>query len=563
MAKGTMKYRGVGVLIALLLASTYAIGVRAVEKLAPDGQEKARADIIEIDTLKTFGDLDKPEVIFLHDAHTEALDKKGKDCTACHLPQSNKIPGDIEEAVKGIDPLSPKFKRLEDTARKEVMDIYHTFCIDCHTQMKAEGDESGPVTCGKCHQETDRVSTRQPMGFDRSLHYRHSKTQEKKCERCHHKYDAEAEKLVYDKGNEGTCRYCHLEADADIPPYVEDKTQISKLSMREASHLDCIECHRKMTAKKQKAGPIQCRGCHSPEAQAKIETVKDIPRMERKQPDMVLVKTGEPATRDDEDLGAVRMNAVPYNHKAHEAYNDTCRVCHHASMETCSRCHTIGGSKLGDEVKLEQAYHMISSRKSCLGCHEENKQQGPKCSGCHYFMSPHRKQKDETCLKCHQEMTDSWERTLKKAEKKEDSEAMKELAEEMLKDRTYLKETYSDEDIPEKLVIKEMMDQYEGAEFPHRKIVKKLQSNISEDKLAGFFHSDKGTLCQGCHHNSPPSKKPPKCVTCHGKPFDQNNPLRPGLLAAYHRQCMTCHEQMKIEKPTGCTGCHKKNPEKS
>lgn len=559
MAKGKMKYRWVGVLIALIMASTYGIGVRAVEKRSSVVPDNARADIIEIDTLKEFGHLEKPEVIFLHDAHTEALEKKGKDCSACHLPQSNKIPGTFDEAVKGIDPLSPKFKRLENTARKEVMDIYHTFCIDCHTQMKAEGDESGPVTCGKCHQETDYVSTRQPMGFDKSLHYRHSKSQEKKCERCHHKYNAEEQKLVYDKGNEGTCRYCHLQEGEATPVYVKDKTQISKLTMEEASHLDCLECHRKITAQKQKAGPIKCGGCHSPQGQSEIKKVEDIPRMERKQPDMVLVKTGEPLPEKPDDLGAVRMNLVPYNHKAHEEYNDNCRVCHHASMETCSKCHTIGGAEDGAKVKLERAYHLIGVQKSCMGCHEVKKQGDPKCAGCHYFMSPSRKQENETCLKCHQKMSPEMEKLVYQ----KDEEIQKTLAEMMLKDRTYVKETYSDEDVPEKLVIKVMMDKYKAVQFPHRKMVRTLQKNIAENKMAGYFHGDPGTMCQGCHHNSPASKKPPKCVTCHGKPFDENNPMRPGLLAAYHQQCMSCHEQMKLEKPAGCTGCHKENPEKA
>ena len=35
---------------------------------------------------------------------------------------------------------------------------------------------------------------------------------------------------------------------------------------------------------------------------------------------------------------------------------------------------------------------------------------------------------------------------------------------------------------------------------------------------------------------------------------------RPGLKAAYHGQCMTCHKEMKLEKPasTNCVACHEK-----
>jgi len=68
------------------------------------------------------------------------------------------------------------------------------------------------------------------------------------------------------------------------------------------------------------------------------------------------------------------------------------------------------------------------------------------------------------------------------------------------------------------------------------------------------------TLCQACHHNTPAgAKKPPRCVNCHGKPFDDKQPNRPGLKAAYHGQCMSCHKAMDLKKPvnTDCVGCHK------
>jgi len=117
--------------------------------------------------------------------------------------------------------------------------------------------------------------------------------------------------------------------------------------------------------------------------------------------------------------------------------------------------------------------------------------------------------------------------------------------------------TYPDEDIPEKVVIKNLVNKYEAAEFPHRKVIQTLMKNISENKLAGYFHTDQGMICQGCHHNSPISKKPPKCANCHGKPFDEKSPYSPGMTGAYHQQCMGCHEAMGLKKPAGCTGCHK------
>ena len=87
-----------------------------------------------------------------------------------------------------------------------------------------------------------------------------------------------------------------------------------------------------------------------------------------------------------------------------------------------------------------------------------------------------------------------------------------------------------------------------------------LEAASRESKLASYFHREPGTLCQGCHHNSPAAKKPPQCSSCHGQPFDAKKLDRPGLMAAYHQQCMDCHDKMQLEKPvaTDCIACHKK-----
>jgi hypothetical protein len=119
--------------------------------------------------------------------------------------------------------------------------------------------------------------------------------------------------------------------------------------------------------------------------------------------------------------------------------------------------------------------------------------------------------------------------------------------------------TYDVADIPEKVTIRVLSKDYEPVELPHRKIVLTLADGLKESELAKYFHTDIGTLCQGCHHNSPAALKPPQCASCHGQPFQEGDLFRPGLMAAYHQQCMGCHDQMKIEKPAArdCAGCHK------
>jgi DnaJ-class molecular chaperone len=132
-------------------------------------------------------------------------------------------------------------------------------------------------------------------------------------------------------------------------------------------------------------------------------------------------------------------------------------------------------------------------------------------------------------------------------------------AQSLMSGRADKADIYTIDDIPEKVVINSMVNEFEASEMPHRKIVLKMAENMKDSKLSGVFHSDPGALCQACHHNSPASKKPPKCVNCHGKPFDAKTPGRPGLKAAYHGQCMSCHTSMALKKPlnTDCAGCHK------
>ena len=527
MNKASALSRWTAILVAILMGSFLLISPAVFGvKTQLEDKLQSRADILRIDSLKAFGKKERPAVTFLHQKHTEAVEQKGKDCSVCHLSEKNQ--------------LSLKYMRLVDTNKQAVMDIYHTNCISCHKETKAAKEKSGPIDCGGCHQEQVTVmSSWQPIGMDKSLHYRHSKAMDKKCEKCHHEYNAKTKKLFYAKGKEGTCRYCHKE-----------KTEENRISMRLASHMDCIDCHRKTIAKNESAGPIKCNGCHEPAEQKMIEKIKDVPRMKRNQPDFVFVKTS--GTNDKKSNPPTRMNRVPFNHKAHEKYNDSCRVCHHAALTDCQQCHTIEGSKDGANVTLEQAMHRLNVNQSCMGCHE-SKQSKQSCAGCHTSFEKKRQQGTSSCLNCHMVNPSEFSSVMQN-----DDEKM--MAAKTLESRDVITKTYSDEDIPETVTIKELMNKYEPVKLPHRKIVKSMVSKIKNNQLANYFHHEKGTVCQGCHHNSPAAKQPPKCVSCHSKPFNAKDPFKPGLMAAYHRQCMECHKAMNIKKPvsTDCNACHQK-----
>lgn len=523
MEKGKLFRLGTGISIAVvasLIFGLYAFGTET--PLSNPIQSKP--DAITIDTLKHYKKLERPAVVFLHDRHTEVLEKTNKDCATCHLSRN--------------DQLSPMFMRLEESNQEAVMDIYHNNCISCHAEMLSTKEKTGPVECGECHRKNpNMVSSRVPMGFDKSLHFRHSRAQKDKCERCHHEYDQKSKTLIYTEGNEGTCRYCH-----------KKKTEVldneKRISMQLASHLSCVDCHLKSMKKNRIAGPVECAGCHELEQQMMIEKVDNIPRYQRKQPDVVLVKT------DQNKDARAQMYRVPFSHQAHEEYNDTCRVCHHADLKSCSSCHTLTGSKEGNYIKLEKAMHQLDTRKSCLGCHAGNKQD-KNCSGCHTFMEKFEKRDEPYCFKCHMTPLSQSTGVLSKDEEIELARLMPKLLRDTLP-------TYDQVTVPETVTIKVLENKYEPVELPHGKIIQALKEKTKNNSLAIYFHVEEFSICQGCHHNSPASGQPPRCGYCHEEQLNTRNLLAPGLMGAYHQKCMICHDKMGIDKPANvdCTGCH-------
>jgi len=517
-------FRWIGILAGIFIAMVFSIKAVGVERLSAVS-EPPRADVITIDAMKVFGPLSRPPVQFLHDRHTEALEKKNKDCLTCH--------------IKKDDVQSTLYMRTEMVDQTALMDIYHLNCIACHRDTASAGEKSGPVVCGDCHTGTsDVVSISKPMGMDKSLHFRHVKSLDKKCETCHHVYDEQTKKLVYEKGKEGTCRYCHGEEKVE-----------NRIPLQEASHLSCVDCHQRLQGKQKKAGPVQCSGCHDPLEQQMIEKLATVPRMEANQPDLVFVKTG--VSQEPGQSSRLQVNPVPFNHEAHEKNNDTCRVCHHASLTSCSECHVIGGSEKGNYINLQKAFHQLRNEQSCLGCHEY-KQREKACVGCHRAIPKDRKLDTATCQNCH--MTPP--AGIPVEELRPDNKA---LAAKMLNNLKREPQVYPQEDIPETVTIGTLSNLFEPAVFPHRKIFNALLQGTRENSLATAFHDNPGTLCQGCHHHSPPAKKPPKCASCHGKPFNENDLFKPGLAGAYHRQCMECHAAMDLKKPDSreCASCHK------
>lgn len=505
---------------ALMLSSAVTLFTFSVTCSPGRADQKVeRAGVIFIDTMARFGSLERPSVAFPHDQHTAALVTGEADCETCHLRDEDGT-------------LLHLFMRRQDQEREQVMTTYHERCIGCHEEAASEGRKSGPLTCGECHRD-DPVfeSTWQPIGFDKSLHDRHVQAHDRKCEECHHIYDETQDTLVYVKGQENTCRECHLP-----DPQPSEVTGRTVPSLSSAAHQACLGCHMH----REDAGPGTCAGCHGATEQAQIKRVENPMRLERGQPDFTLISASEM------ERSMSKLPTVPFSHIDHEEYNSTCRVCHHRSMKGCTECHTILGSSEGGGVKLQQAFHDMKTTHSCVGCHDSHKSE-PSCDGCHSLMEQGRLS-EHACRICHA------------GPRPDRLEAVRDRYTSFDPFRTAPENTelsFPDDAIPDSVTIEVLKDEYEPVTFPHRRIMEKLLEKIEENRIAVHFHGHQDVVCQGCHHQSPVGVDPPLCESCHGDPFNESYLHRPGLKAAYHQQCLGCHEAMGIKDIQDCSVCHK------
>jgi hypothetical protein len=438
--------------------------------------------------------------------------------------------------------MSTKFMRLEDKNADSLKLLYHGKCISCHVDWgkDAKAGKTGPKEgeCKGCHEASARyVSDRKPFSYGATMHNKHVQSplikgtdKGRNCAVCHHNAAP---------GKEDSCRVCHA-SDHGIRPWYS-----------EVGHVSCIGCHLQV-AKQAKTAPVTCSGCHASEALAAQAVSKNIPRLMRGQPDATVIfpVSNKGATP------AAAMKPVLFDHKTHEGKVPGCRTCHHVRIGDCGTCHTVEGTQGAYNVNLERAMHAENTKQSCVGCHND-RLKAPECAGCHGFVKPVRGK--GFCAACHTGVPGLDEKAfsagiagkLPLIEKKQLGAAAK------MGKRPVGKPNL--EQIPDVVTIGGLKNEFEASEFNHKSHLEDyIMGMLEGDKLASAFHTDPATLCSGCHHNSPPSMNPPKCASCHGKTVDPKFPGRPALKAAYHLQCMGCHERMNVEPvaKTDCTGCH-------
>lgn len=588
-----------GCLLVLICVLFFQADVMSM--ISSSGKDSGRADLIMIQAMAKQTTKQAPAVQFFHDAHTEALTEQGKDCAACHIKDDSGT-------------ISYKYMRLEDPAANQLKDLYHDNCTACHAEnAKARMANPGPQIgeCRKCHVEPATSTLAWVSGgMDNMLHYIHwdsdliakDEGKDTNCGQCHHEYDEDKQELVYIQFAEEGCRSCHS---------AEPKEPV-KSNLAEAFHGQCVTCHlENREAQAERNGPLDCASCHGGpqrlEMQAKFADKLEemggiLPRLPRQQPDAVLLAARLPELPEDAARPTL-MYPVPFNHELHEHAANTCGDCHHETLKrSCTDCHTLQGSADGGFITLERAMHAPDSTRSCVGCHNEMKAD-PSCAGCHAAMPRGTEPPASSCGLCHvnPQILTQQQRPVTSTEVTpsdpavdftsytemlipvprqqphapeqiserqpaaepvvipDDKEGRAALAQRLIGIRPEHALLVAEEDIPDVVRIDVLANEYEPAELPHRKIVMSMMEGMRDNTLATSFHATPVTMCQGCHHNSPLSKTPPSCQTCHDERSQEGRLGRPGLLAAYHIQCMSCHAEMGLEKPaaTDCTSCHK------
>jgi len=125
-------------------------------------------------------------------------------------------------------------------------------------------------------------------------------------------------------------------------------------------------------------------------------------------------------------------------------------------------------------------------------------------------------------------------------------------------------------EMPDQVSLDTMVKYFDGVEFDHA-----MHTELGED-CSSCHHHTTGTgtsdeRCMSCHAESNETASV-GCRDCHvAAPFsaEQIHSVaanvylyhidKPGLKAAYHWNCVGCHEQM--DGPTGCQDCHTRTPE--
>jgi len=105
------------------------------------------------------------------------------------------------------------------------------------------------------HKEVFKRLERAPVVF---THEKHAEVLgDESCAECHHIYNEEEAKLVYEEGEETGCAECHTSKNEKMA------NGTVKPSLMNAYHTNCVRCHRKLAKAHKRTGPYTCGECHA------------------------------------------------------------------------------------------------------------------------------------------------------------------------------------------------------------------------------------------------------------------------------------------------------------
>ncbi len=96
---------------------------------------------------------------------------------------------------------------------------------------------------------------------------------------------------------------------------------------------------------------------------------------------------------------------------------------------------------------------------------------------------------------------------------------------------------------PDSVVLNQLEDLYGPVPFDHK-------THVRMAEMSGG--------CTLCHHYTPQGQAHSSCKSCHASELADENIAMPGLKGAYHRQCLSCHQEWTHD--TACNSCHLPRP---
>ncbi|CAO0824180.1 Cytochrome c3 family protein [Desulfarculales bacterium] len=124
--------------LALLLVGALCVPLAAL----------AQDDLMSLNS-KAMGPHERPLVVFTHNKHSANI-----ECQTCHHDFDQYFNHKSSEGLL----CSECHKVVPDAKNKvSLTTAFHKQCKDCHNKAAIKGNPKGPVMCGDCHVNTERL----------------------------------------------------------------------------------------------------------------------------------------------------------------------------------------------------------------------------------------------------------------------------------------------------------------------------------------------------------------------------------------------------------------------